>query len=219
MNNQESLLTRFFRQAIHHKQDIILGFRMLYMLVAAILVLFAYWTAISVNRSIIYSVGTLAGQVAVVFFCLSILPGILRRFGVKGMMIAFLTSVRRQVGVSMFLFAFLHYASLRLWPFVFGGMTPVIPPPVFELLGVASLYALAPLFITSNDLSVKKLGVWWRRIHAMVYFVVWLIFAHVALQEFEGWAIVLGIFALLEAGSLFYAAGHGNGQKSQASSS
>lgn len=213
MQNTDSITTRFFRQGIHHKQDIIFGFRMLYSIIAAVLVIFAYWTSISVNRSIIYSVGTLAGQIAVPLFCLSILPGILRRFGVKGMMVAFLTSIRRQVGVSMFLFAFLHYASLRLLPFILGGMTPVIPPPAFELLGVASLYALAPLYLTSNDFSVKKMGVWWRRLHSMVYFIVWLIFAHVVLQEFGIFAIILGVFALLEAGSLFYAAGKGSMSK------
>lgn len=210
MNNTDSFLTRFFRQGIHHKQDVVFGFRLLYGIIAALLVVFAYWTFLGVNRSIIYSLGTLAGQLAVVMFCISILPGILRRFGNRGMMIAFLTSIRRQVGVSMFLLSFLHYAALRLWPLLFGGVSLMVPPPTFELLGVAALYALAPLYLTSNDFSVKKLGVWWRRIHSMVYFVVWLIFGHVALQEFGVWTMLIGIFALLEIGSLFYAAGRGS---------
>ncbi len=214
MQNSDSLITSFFRQAIHHKPEIMKGFKVLYVLIVFLLMLAAYMTSQNLSRSLVYEVGTLSGTIAGYLFCLSIAPGILRRFGMRGMFVSFLMSIRREVGISMFAFSFLHYAAIRLFPIVFGGEPLIVPPPLFELLGVASLYSLAPIFITSNNWSVKTMGAWWRRLHAMVYFIVWLLFAHVALQEFEGLAIVLGIFALLEAGSLFYAAGQGKALKS-----
>jgi len=208
--SSNTLIDRFFRQGIHHKPEILKGFRMLYFFITALLILFAYWTFESLNRSVIYSVGTLAGQIAVTLFCLTLVPGILRRFGIHGMIVSFIMSIRRDLGVSMFALAFLHYASIRLWPVLFGGVPLVVPPPIFELFGVATLYSLAPIYLTSNNWSVKKLGPWWRRIHSMVYFIVWILFAHVALQEVGVWAILLGVVAFLEAGSLFYAAGKGS---------
>ncbi len=214
MEHKDSIFSAFFRQAIHHKPEIVRGFKILYYVIGVMLVIFAYMTSQNMSRSLVYEIGTLSGTIAGWMFCISILPGILRRFGMRGMFVSFLMSIRREVGVSMFVLSFLHYSAIRLFPILFGGAALVIPPPLFELLGVAALYSLAPIFITSNNWSVRTMGPWWRRLHAMVYFIVWLLFAHVALQEFEGLAIVLGIFALLEAGSLFYAAGQGKALKS-----
>ncbi len=212
MENKQPILTRFFRQGIHHKQDLIRGFYMLYAFIAGLLVLFAYWTTQNINRAAMYEVGTTSGQLALVIFCVVITPGILRRFGIRNMMTSFLMVIRRHLGITMFSLAFLHYASIRLFPIIFGGVPPVIPPPLFEFMGVAALYALSPIFVTSNDISVRKLGAWWRRIHSMVYFIVWLIFAHVALQRISIWTVTIGIFAVLEVVSLIKAAveGHAN---------
>lgn len=200
-------LDRFFRQAIHYKPEIIFGFRLFYSFIFIILFYTAYLTYQSLDRSLVYTIGKISGVVSLVLFCLVILPGILRRFGIRNKCTAFLMVIRRQIGVLMFLFAFLHYASLRLWPIVFGGTSIVLPPPTFEFIGIVALYCLAPLFLTSNDKSVKFLGSWWRRIHSTVYLIVWLLFAHVALQEISPLTILIGVFAFLEIGSLFYSAG------------
>ncbi len=205
MENKESLLTRFFRQGIHHKQDIVRSFYLLYACIVGFLILFAYWTTQNSNRAAIYEVGLISGQTAIVIFCIIILPGILRRFGIRNMMTSFIMTIRRQLGITMFLLAFLHYSSIRLFPIVFGGL-PLTVPPFFEFMGVSALYALAPLFVTSNDVSVRKLGPWWRRIHSMVYFIVWLIFLHTALQRISIWSVLIGIFAIAETASLIKAA-------------
>lgn len=213
MENNQSIITRFFRQGIHHKPDIIRGFYMLYAFIAGLLVLFAYWTTENLNRAAIYQVGMTSGQLALILFCIVITPGILRRFGVRNMMMSFLMVIRRHLGITMFLLSFLHYSSIRLFPVIFGGVPFVVPPPFFEFMGVAALYTLAPIFLTSNDTSVSKLGSWWRRLHSMVYFIVWLIFAHVALQEVGVWTILIGLFALAESASLIYVAVSGNKKK------
>ncbi len=185
------------------KKEIINIFRVLYAFVIGLLVLFAYWTSMGVNRSAIYEVGTTSGQIAAWLFVATLLPGIARRFKVQHIVFTFLMFIRRQLGVSMFLLGFLHYASIRLFPILFAGVPLNLSPPTFEILGFFVLYSLVPLYITSNDFSVKKLGVWWRRIHSIAYITVWLIFGHVALQEFEGVAVVLGLVAILELASHF----------------
>lgn len=213
MENKQSILTRFFRQGIHHKQDILRGFYMLYAFLMGLWILFAYWTSQNVNRAAVYEVGIMSGQIALITFCAVITPGILRRFGIRNMMTSFLMVIRRHLGITMFSLAFLHYSSIRLLPILFGGAPLIVPPPLFEFMGVAALYTLAPVFITSNDLSVSKLGPWWRRIHSMVYFIVWLLFLHVAFQDIGIWTFLIGFFAVAETASLIYVAVAGNTQK------
>lgn len=186
-----------------NKKEIINIFRVLYAFVTGLLVLFAYWISNGINSNVISEGGQLSGTIAAWLFIATLLPGIARRFKVQHIVFTLLMFMRRQLGVSMFLFGVLHYSSLRLFPVLFGGVPLNLSPPVFEILGFFALYSLIPLYITSNDYSVKKLGAWWRRVHSIAYISVWLIFGHVALQEFEGVAIVLGIVAILELASHF----------------
>ncbi|MDP4011156.1 MAG: ferric reductase-like transmembrane domain-containing protein [Candidatus Roizmanbacteria bacterium] len=186
------------------RKEILIVFRFWYIYITSYMVLFGYWTSLGIERVKIQRVGLLSGQIAVWFFIATLLPGIARRFKIQHIAFTFLMSIRRQLGVSMFLLGLLHYASLRLFLVLFAGVPLDMTPPVFEIFGFFALYSLVPLYITSNDYSVKKLGVWWRRVHSIAYITVWLIFGHVALQEFEGVAIVLGIVAILEVASLIY---------------
>jgi len=48
----------------------------------------------------------------------------------------------------------------------------------------------------------KKLGKWWKRLHRLTYLAMFGIFGHVALQTSK-WAVVIGVFVLLEAISWF----------------
>jgi DMSO/TMAO reductase YedYZ heme-binding membrane subunit len=60
------------------------------------------------------------------------------------------------------------------------------------------------MFLTSNNLSVKRLGKWWKRLHRVVYIVVWLLVLHTGLQRISVWTYFIGVFAVLEIGSLIY---------------
>ena len=82
-----------------------------------------------VNRSAISEVGRTSGQIAAWLFIATLLPGIARRFKVQHIVFTFLMFIRRQLGVSMFLLGFLHYASIRLFPILFAG----VPPSVHHL--------------------------------------------------------------------------------------
>jgi len=166
--------------------------------------IFAIWTAKGINVVFIYEIGILSGQIAVILFCLTILPGISRRLRFKASMVTLLMIIRRQLGIAMFSVAFLHYSSIRLFPILFAGVSMNLNPPLFEIFGVLTLFPLFFLLITSNNFAVKSLKSWWGRVHKIVYISIWALFLHIALQEFGIWTIVIGTFALMETLSLFY---------------
>lgn len=203
-SESSSLTTHFFRLVIHHKEEMVKGFRFVYGLIGIMIVLLAWWIWRSEQMALTYQIALWSGKMSIVLFCFSILPGILRRFGIRNMFLASLMSIRRQIGVTMFLLSLLHYVGLRLFPVILGGAPLMIPPPTFEFIGVLALYSLFALYVTSNDASVKKLGPWWRRLHTMTYGIVWLLFLHTAMQRTSVWSILIGVFAALEIASLVY---------------
>lgn len=131
-------------------------------------------------------IGIEMGNWAIRFLWLSCIPGILKRFKVTG----FLQSVqivlmksRRRIGDLMFTFALIHYLWSRLFLFIRTNSFPSPNNiPLFETLGFMGLFILIPLFLTSNNFSVRFLKVWWIRIQGLVYLSMWLIAFHVALQ-------------------------------------
>lgn len=199
-------IKNFYKDILLHKREVLKGFRFIYLLVILGLVGVAISSYFELFTPQIYPLGVMFGQLAAFLFCLCLTPGIARRFGVSNNFFTILMLFRRQIGVLMFAFSFLHYAILRLFPVLFGGREIPQFIPVYEILGAASLYALIPLWLTSNDLSVKFLKGWWRRLHSLIYFIVWLIFGHVALQGFSPATVLLGLYAILEIWSLTYVA-------------
>lgn len=145
-----------------------------------------------------------AGQAAVVFFVLTILPGIARRFGIRNDATAILMLFRRQTGILTFLLGLTHYFFIFFAPTIRSGVIPT-EVPLYQTMGVLALYPMALLWATSNDWAVKKMGKWWGRVHALVYGIAWAIFFHVALVKITFWAVLIGVFAVLELASLVYA--------------
>ncbi|MFW5703643.1 MAG: ferric reductase-like transmembrane domain-containing protein [Patescibacteria group bacterium] len=152
-----------------------------------------------------YQFSRAAGQAAVIAFVLSITPGIARRFGIRNSVTTILMLFRRQTGILVFLFGLMHYIIIFMAPNIRAGEVPS-DPPTYQIMGVLALYALLPLFLTSNNRAVKKMGKWWQRLHRLVYVIAWLTFLHIALVEINFWAVLIGIFAVLETVSLLYGA-------------
>lgn len=136
------------------------------------------------------------GRIGLVLYILTTIPGIMRRFGKYYKLVSILMIFRRHVGIMAFMFVLIH-ASAQLRGF--------IPTEFFQLFGFLSFLMLSSLFLTSNDWSVRKLGIWWDRIHDLTYFIVWLVFAHVALQRISVWTILIGITSVAQIASHIYA--------------
>jgi DMSO/TMAO reductase YedYZ heme-binding membrane subunit len=89
----------------------------------------------------------------------------------------------------MYLTAFTHYSFVKLIPMLSNGR--FIPFFLFEIFGILALFVSFLLFATSNDISMKKLGVWWYRLHRLVYPGMIFILLHLALMRFSVWTILM----------------------------
>jgi DMSO/TMAO reductase YedYZ heme-binding membrane subunit len=79
---------------------------------------------------------------------------------------------RRQWGLAFALAHFIHFVALGLNIWVFGPSRDAE-----TLIGGGLAYGfIALMAITSNDASVRAMGVWWRRLHRVGIHYVWLIF-------------------------------------------
>ena len=82
-----------------------------------------------------------------------------------------LIKFRRAIGVIGFSYVFIH---LLVWLILDVGILSQIWADIvkrpYVTIGMAGFLALIPLAITSNNLSVRKMGpVRWRRLHKLVY--------------------------------------------------
>lgn len=189
----------FFNLALKNKALIIRVFVIINFILVALTAFGSYAIATSQPYfPFFYELGVLSGQIAVIFFILTLSPGMMRRFGVNSKIFTTLMMFRRYLGIFVYLFALMHAVLVKV---VFNVMQygATFPPVmVFEVFGIISLELLLLLFLTSNNFSVAKLGIWWKKIHALVYIIVWFIFLHIALLEFNIWALLIGITAVGE---------------------
>lgn len=137
--------------------------------------------------------GMLLGLTSFIFFAIALTPGILGRFGIRNKFTALLMTYRREIGKIMFLFALSHYLVIKILPI--SVLNTPIEFPLYQTFGFLTFLMALALFITSNNYSQKILKMWWTRIHAFVYLMVWTVFLHVALAQ--GLTIIsLAVFLL-----------------------
>lgn len=211
----QPLQDAIFTTVLKNKTQIITAFKCFYWLILIIIVLGAY--SIATNGSqmpFFYEIGVNAGRASIIFFAITLLPGMMRRFGITNKILTSIMTLRRYFGISVYMLALLHFMIVRFIFHVmqYGLMLPQLM--LFEVMGFMALNMLFLLFLTSNNFSVAKLGIWWKRLHSLVYVIVWLIFLHVALMSISVWTILIGLTALAEVTSLIFAAYKKNQSKS-----
>ena len=187
----------FLTLILTNKKRIVLFYRILYLFTVTTIVtllipqLHPRW----------HDFGLWAADLSVVFFSLAVLPGVFGRIGVTGFLKqtqVILMLFRRQNGVLMYLLAIGHYLLIRLFPFIFLGSN-LISLSLFEIFGMTAFLLTAPLFLTSNDFSQRKLAHRWSILHRLVYIICWLIFLHLATMPRVVWAtILIYLVSLLE---------------------
>lgn len=174
-----------------------------------LILLFAIGTYFILTKSaylqFFYNLGRHLGQFALVLLGLAVLPGILGRLRIEIKLSRIINLFRRQLGITVFLFGFVHYSFVRMLPQLAGVFLFNIPSPIlFENFGVLALFTLFWLFITSNNASVRKLGPWWKHLHRFVYVALWFLVLHTALQRISIWSAGIFTVAVLEVVSLIY---------------
>lgn len=157
----------------------------------------------AVISDLIYSLGSKLGTFSLICYLITLVPGILARLHwlpeitqpVGSMLMVF----RRHFGILMFISAFVHMSFTTTLPqLVFNNFEiSQITLQTYHIVGIVGWWILFPLWLTSNDVSVKKLGLWWKRVHLLTYAALFFIFLHVALQ-LESWAVVLAGVMVVE---------------------
>ncbi len=79
---------------------------------------------------------------------------------------------RRQWGLGFALAHGVHLVALVTYFRISGAS-----PPVLSLaFGGAAYVLIAAMAITSNDASMQRMGIWWKRLHRMGIHWIWLVF-------------------------------------------
>lgn len=152
-----------------------------------------------------WQVSKLLGILATILFVLTIIPGIVQRL--KLTQLSAITNPlrfsRRTMGVAMFFAALSHY----LFAIAFKVIKTGNPPEVqnYFIFGFLALFLSLWLALTSNTFAKQKIGKWWKRLHSVMYLIVWLIFLHTVLIEISAISAIVGIFAVVELYSLIKA--------------
>jgi DMSO/TMAO reductase YedYZ heme-binding membrane subunit len=202
--NNKDWQTVAFESAARNKEGIVSIFKFLYLLILG-LILISFPLASAKNAAFNFLVENVAyfGRVALFLLFIIVTPGILGRFNIQIKITRIITVYRRNLGILMFLVVATHYHMVNL-PKIAGIEPFTLSLPLFQTVGFSAFVLLSFLFITSNNFSVRKLGRWWKRIHRLIYVVLWLVLAHTALQRVSIYSVMAGIFATLEVASLLY---------------
>jgi len=79
--------------------------------------------------------------------------------------------VRRMLGLFAFFYGVVHFAAWWLFELGLrlGPMWAELWQRTFLAVGFVALAGLAPLAITSTDAAMRRMGIWWVRLHRTVY--------------------------------------------------
>lgn len=199
----QKLIDKIFSFSITQKVRIIDLFKLVYLFIAIVYVVGA--KAIYFNEEgakLFYEWGLAAGRTALSLFIIILIPGIAERFGLRHKLIALLRIFRRYLGISMYLLVFMHLSFLWLIPAIKTSI--FFPILLFQLFGLIAAIILFFLFITSNDISVRSLKIWWYRLHRLIYISIFFIFLHVAMQRLSVWSILMGTTVIIMISSFLY---------------
>jgi sulfoxide reductase heme-binding subunit YedZ len=148
---------------------------------ATVILFFGGYTS-TFKLNVPLEIGRFFAQSSVILLSLVLLPGITRRLK-KGLIIhRTLMPFRRHIGILMFLTAWSHSSLNHILPrLLIGNLFSL--PPLFVIWGMIALSLAVPLFITSNDYSVRLLKRNWARVHKLAYILPIMVLAHIALQQ------------------------------------
>lgn len=168
------------RQTFHHWRR---GVRLYIALAILLVTLYAWgWAALSYGGSMLFATrleevyGWLSLGMLVMAISIGPLYSIWRRLPGRRIM----QDARRLIGVGAGWFAFLH-ASIA-YVALFKSVNPLQLPQAYQqafVIGGAALLILAAMVFTSFDRAFHGMGIWWFRLHRLVYVAILLILLHI----------------------------------------
>jgi len=88
--------------------------------------------------------------------------------------------VRRALGLYSFLYALLHFLTFAIldYGFQISEIAYLIFHQIFLLLGLIAFILLLALAITSTSYWIRRMGIWWKRLHQLIYAIGILVVVH-----------------------------------------
>ncbi len=199
------MVDQIFSFALKRRSQIIFIFKLVYLTQLVLLYLGIHSVLFPTDSQLFYYYLALNfGRAGLVFYTITLIPGIFRRFGIKHKLISIIMIFRRYFGIAMYLSILIHFFTIRGTRMFLTQNFAVLSRPTFEIMGIGALLLTLPMFLTSNDLSVKTLGVWWKWIHKLTYIIIWFIMLHVILQRVSLWSILISIVLITQIASFLY---------------
>lgn len=130
-------------------------------------------------------VGKKAGTLSLILYAASLIPGILKRIQKFPIMRVMFMLFRREFGVLMFLSMIVHSTYNQIYPYITLGQSLFLGLSPRIIFGFIAEMILVPLWITSNDWSVKTLKKSWNTIHKLTHVALLFIVGHVLLIDGE----------------------------------
>lgn len=131
----------------------------------------------------------LLGFLSLIFYLLSLLPGIARsvlpKFA-KQKWLLNLRKYRRQIGVVAWVFGFAH-GTYILIDRELNLLDLNVAKNYFQGIILITIFSL--LAITSNNYSVKKLKKNWHKLHQLTYLALFVLIWHVLDKMMPGWTV------------------------------
>jgi DMSO/TMAO reductase YedYZ heme-binding membrane subunit len=182
---------------IKNRGKIIVVFKIVYVLI----ICFIAYVFIAMRGNdhmlmLIYEVGKKFGDFSVITYIVTLLPGMGERFNIKNSLLSILRSYRRYIGILMYIFALTHISLTKL--FFVTTLDGILPQGSYEVMGLVAILSLLFLFLSSNNISMSRLKIWWYRIQRLTYIAMFFIFLHVALVSISTWTILMGVTTLLQ---------------------
>jgi len=168
-------------------------------LVVAAFIVILFSLALS-NQPLIllsYDLGRKFGVASLLLLGATLTPGILKRLGIIRPLMILLNPYKRHLGISTYISALGHYLLVTLLPSL---ALRSFPPPLTQvsLFGLLAFLTMTPLFLTSNDYSIRLLKKNWTRLHKLVYLAALLILFHLIFQ-FNNKAVIALTILIFEA--------------------
>ncbi len=136
--------------------------------------------------------GRTLGDIALILYTITLIPGILGRFRIFPTLRSILMLFRRYIGDHAFLLALIHGGITYSFPIIFSGAPILQVITSHEVYGYVALIIFFPMWITSNDYSVRKMGKYWKLLHRITYVAILFLFLHIATED-----ILYGTIALI----------------------
>jgi DMSO/TMAO reductase YedYZ heme-binding membrane subunit len=136
-----------------------------------------------------------------IFLIASLLPGIAMRYNPQNFLHSqFMRLTRKHTGIMCYLTSCAHV----LWSYLLPTHFASIPSLMSDWMGVIAFVWLTPLFITSNNFSIRFLKSKWKKLHVTIHAILWFILLHVLIKVSLIPSMVIGAIVIADLGSWLF---------------